>query len=268
MTTILTAAGKGAALTPTEADTNFKQGVTAVTTTPFTVTGTHNRNTLELKSGSDVVNLTAYATLIAEDTGDFEVTIKNRSGSAATISAAGVETFDGVDADITLLDGKSITLKAGSVSDDFIKIDKNDEWRGCYVELATDDTTLTSGDAIVWDTEVFDTDGISSISVSGSNSRLTVPSGVTKIRLSAGLCGSSIQVYQLYKSGTALARGGWRATSGDTSGSAIIDMPPRVLSVTAGQYFEIKVLHSGGETVHGNTSPYNFKSWFCMEILE
>ena len=122
MPTIIDFGSKGAALSGVEYDTNLTLPVTPVTGTPFTVLGSHNRDTLELKSGAEVVNLTAYATLIAEDTGDFEVTIKNRSGGVATISAAGVETFDGVDADLTLADGDSITLKAGSVAGDFMRL--------------------------------------------------------------------------------------------------------------------------------------------------
>lgn len=95
LTTRLGTYGKGSALSHAEMDANWKRPVTAVTSTPVTLTEAHNRNIIECDTGSGTLALTAAATLAAIDTEDWFVDIVNTSSSHITIDPDGSETIDG-----------------------------------------------------------------------------------------------------------------------------------------------------------------------------
>lgn len=124
--------------------------------------------------------------------------------------------------------------------------------------------TLTTWTPIIWTTEERDTDGIWDIA---NPTRLTVPAGVTKIRLTSRLAGDSADVFgnnqfifrkngASFPSGTtAFSLGGGGYTN--PNGLGVTD----VLDVVEGDYFELA--HFIAESGRLDTG-----SWFAMEIVE
>jgi hypothetical protein len=121
--------------------------------------------------------------------------------------------------------------------------------------------------AIAWDSEVYDTDGIHDPVT--NNTRLTVPSGVTKVRLQANVdltsvTGSSDHVLLINKNGgvfTGTAR--QRLNAGVTVPSH--NICSAVVNVAAGDYFEV-VLFASDTSIDIRVA--DGASWFAMEIIE
>lgn len=136
---------------------------------------------------------------------------------------------------------------------------KDKTFRGCLVYKTADQTSIASGDAITFPATSYDTDSIVT-----SSSVLTVPSGVSKIRLSAHLPGFTA-VIAIHKngSGSALTPGGFRVAA-TTNASTVVS---GVLPVSGGDTFTLKNTYgSGGSGVYGTTG--GVAAWLCMEIIE
>jgi hypothetical protein len=124
-----------------------------------------------------------------------------------------------------------------------------------------------AGVAIAWDSEVYDTDSIHDPVT--NNTRLTVPSGVTKVRLRANVDMSSVSassdtVIWFHKNGaTAAGLPRQRLNAGVTVPSHNISSA--VLSVTAGDYFEVVIFASDTSI---DIRIADGASWFAMEIVE
>lgn len=140
--------------------------------------------------------------------------------------------------------------------------------RGALVTIAVDATTQDYDPAAVipWDTETYDTDGIWVI---GSPSFLTVPAGVTKVRLSASVLAGSVTgnidtFINLRKNGSVSFVGNpfmVADTSGTTPRGSVTSA---ILAVTAGDDFEVELLTTGDSSI----SILATFSWFAMEIIE
>ena len=112
MTSIITRAGKGTLLTPTEADTNYKQQAVAKTSA-YQVIESDNRDTIEC-SGTFPVTITSLATLLSSaDTGDFQFTLKNSGTGIITYIDLGGSLIDGLLIG-TLYTNQSVTLKGNA----------------------------------------------------------------------------------------------------------------------------------------------------------
>jgi hypothetical protein len=142
---------------------------------------------------------------------------------------------------------------------------------GCMVKKAADQTAAdySSDTAITWDTDVYDVGGWHD---TGSNtSRLTVPSGVSYVRLAANLGITSLA--------TLANVFAWVTKDGDNNAATRHVNLPLVLedsdslsqyvsivsgpvAVTAGAYFELRLLCSGDASV-----TLEDHSWFCIEEL-
>jgi len=155
MPTIRTAAG-GGELTPTEADANMKRQVTAVPGNHSVVTG-NNRDTLEyIGSGGESITFPDASTLLAsEETGDFQVTIKHGGTGVLTVAFNTGDTVDGVDSDIILSANDCIALKCGSVTDDWMIINKYQPVYGVRAYRTTNQAH-NSGSTGSWDPVVYD----------------------------------------------------------------------------------------------------------------
>lgn len=143
--------------------------------------------------------------------------------------------------------------------------------RGALVTKAADQTAAnySSNTAIGWDSESYDTDAIHDTVT--NNSRLSVPSGVTKVKLLG-----SLHLTSLTSSDTCTARigknGGVDNYTGATSTTSDIAGATRrmnlvspILTVTGGtDYFEL-FLVTGGDT---SITVEADSSWFAMEIIE
>jgi hypothetical protein len=141
--------------------------------------------------------------------------------------------------------------------------------RGCLVTKSADQTAAdyTTSTAVAWDLDVYDTDNIHDTVT--QNTRLVVPSGVTKVRLSYSVFASSVTAgSELY---CTMAKNGaveWVGTPLEMMDTDKTD--PRatgtsaVIAVTPGDYFElfVQVLADSSVTIEANYS------WFSMEIVE
>lgn len=147
---------------------------------------------------------------------------------------------------------------------------------GALVHKAANQTgaNFTTATAITWDSESYDVGGWHD---TGSNtSRMTVPSGVTHVRLSA-----RVTIDVLAGGATVFA---WIAKNGDTnaatrrinmpsamrymaSGAAHMTLHSGPLEVTAGDYFELYVLIAGDTSVtfYGGTDD---PCWLSIEAIE
>jgi hypothetical protein len=143
-------------------------------------------------------------------------------------------------------------------------------FRGALVKKAADQTAAnyTAGANVAWDAEDYDTDAIHDNVT--NNSRLTVPSGVTKIRLSAaievlaGTLGTNnFVLLTITKNGANFpGRPGQLVSSGHNG--AFVNVVSPVVTVTAGDYFQANLViqTDTSVTIESDTS------WFAMEIVE
>lgn len=119
---------------------------------------------------------------------------------------------------------------------------------------------------IIWQSGVYDTDSFWSAS---QPSRLTIPAGVLKVRLTAylkpvGSDWSGAVLCQVYKNGTASYLGeaslGWTAGYGDAG----ITTQTAIISVEQGDYFEVRF----NTNKSGNTTLSAARCFFQIEVLE
>lgn len=127
----------------------------------------------------------------------------------------------------------------------------NPPFRGALVY----DPGITSSAVVPWGAESYDTDAIHSVST--NTSRLTVPVGVTKVRLSFrhDNMGSSATIY---KNGSGSVFPGFYAAAG---AAGVVSGFTPTITVVAGDYFELYIAGGSGVSANGY-------SWFAMEIIE
>jgi hypothetical protein len=141
-------------------------------------------------------------------------------------------------------------------------------FRGCLAYNAADLTTknYTAETSVTWDSEAYDTDAIHS--TSSNTSRMTVPSGVTKVRLAGVLALALVTSpeynrVRIFKNGAALIGGAVASqTYGAAAPGASVTTP--VLSVTAGDYFELMYLQQADTSITVQAN----QSCFALEIIE
>lgn len=142
--------------------------------------------------------------------------------------------------------------------------------RGALVTKAADQTgaNYTSFTYIAWDSENYDTDAIHNNVT--NNRRLTVPVGVTKVRLSAAVFVNNITSnifvnIGIDKNAAASLYTGQTTVSVQTFNTqARLGATTPVIDVVAGDYFEV------GLQTQSDTSVDILKdvSWFAMEIIQ
>lgn len=138
---------------------------------------------------------------------------------------------------------------------------------GLYRGALVYNNATTSADTdIPFASESYDTDSIHSTSV--NTGRLTVPAGVTKVKVSAVVYSSTTSgsIYRMSISKNAGAdTAGLSAVFaiGNTSNYAAQHNASAILTVTAGDYFTVRSLNdtSPGDAV-------GIYTWFAMEIIE
>lgn len=139
-------------------------------------------------------------------------------------------------------------------------------YRGCVVYNSTNQAlTPSSSDKIAFNTETIDTDSIHSTSV--NNTRLTVPAGVTKIRLIGQLgfnhITSGVDMNMSFIKNNAGITPQPVAETNVNGTYAYYNLTSPAMVVIAGDYFEMSVVNqsaAGGDTVATGT-------WFEMQIL-
>ena len=141
--------------------------------------------------------------------------------------------------------------------------------RGALVKPAADITALnaTAGAIIAWDAEVYDTDAIHDNVT--NNSRLTVPAGVSHVRLHANLqvadlLGGNFTNMSIIKNGSFNFDGVSRAARDTAEATGYMNITSPILEVVAGDFFEVD-LRVGVDTSVTITAN---RSSFSMEIVE
>lgn len=142
--------------------------------------------------------------------------------------------------------------------------------RGCLIKMLTDQTfPLNTEDWIDWGASVYDTDSIWS---SGSPNLLTVPTGVTKVQLtafvylndSAGTC-TRVQVW-IDKNSNFDYGCQYLTIEGDdvTATTQAYNLATSVMEVVAGNTFNVGIITTTTNTMDAVGS----RCWFAMEIIE
>lgn len=138
--------------------------------------------------------------------------------------------------------------------------------RGALVILeSTEPVSLAAGQFdIPWDAIIYDTDNIWS---SGAPTRLTVPAGVTRVRLGGNSRWDSSSEFRTMSIGKNGANPGGGDQDGfgrvtEAGSRAEMNIASTVLIVEAGDYFELSV------TTSADTNVIASSTWFAMEIVE
>jgi len=200
-------------------------------------------------------------------TTNFEETI-SATPSEVTIKAG--KTLNIVDDGAGLkLGGTVVTATASSINN------RASAYRGAVVyNSAPQVMTNASYNHLTFDSEEYDTSGIHD---TGSNTnRLTVPSGVTRVRLSAGVSfgASATGIRSAFiskndETSTPTGSAGLPTMriSASSSGATDISLASGVITVTAGDFFSLACLHTHGSDLYTANS-LGFYTYFSMEIIE
>ena len=173
-----------------------------------------------------------------------------------------------------LNDSSDVTISTPT-NDDHLVYDsgagvwQNKGFQGALVRLSANvnvaNNTFTS---IGFDTEEYD-DGNWHDNIT-NNTRLTVPSGVSKVRVCVAVTFAQNTVGQrvlrVLKNG--LRFNGMPAIDANpTTGDDLLSTCSGVLKVTAGDYFEMNVLQNSGAGLDVLASPTNSDTWFSIEAV-
>jgi hypothetical protein len=141
-------------------------------------------------------------------------------------------------------------------------------YSGAVVKKAADQTAANyvGGVLVAWDSEVHDVGGWHDNVT--NNTRLTVPSGVSRVRLKAQMLttlttSSDIRLLALRKNGAAITPdiSPWFVMNNATTNSQVVSP---VLDVTPGDYFELSFLVNTDTSV----TVVATQSWFAIEKVE
>jgi hypothetical protein len=142
-------------------------------------------------------------------------------------------------------------------------------WKGCVVRKSANQTLANNtGTMLTWDTEDLDTSSFHDTVT--NNTRLTIPSGVSKVRVYAGVRWSNLAsggVRQLYmfKNGATFQGRGAVLMYAATTVTHEQEVVSAVLSVSAGDYFEIGTYQDSGGSLDVLTHQ---STWATLDVLE
>lgn len=142
-------------------------------------------------------------------------------------------------------------------------------YRGAMVKKAADETgaNFTTAAAIAWDAEEEDTDAFHDNVT--NNSRLTVPSGVTRVRVgvyvqTANTTANNTLSLRIRKNGSTSFMGGGGANAESSFTSDRVQAFTWPIAVTAGDYFEA-FLQSESDTAIDIVAA---ESWFAIQVVD
>ncbi|MGW8177404.1 MAG: hypothetical protein ACWGQW_01190 [bacterium] len=132
--------------------------------------------------------------------------------------------------------------------------------RGALVYLTANES-INGSTPIPWDATLYDTDSFWSAS---NPTRLTVPAGVSKVRLVGSLNGASAtgQLHISFDKNGANTYG-LSALDTDTTGADFVSTASAVIEVEAGDYFQLRGYTDTTRTITSDTD-----SWFAIEVVE
>lgn len=140
--------------------------------------------------------------------------------------------------------------------------------RGALVKKNTSQTfTAVVAALVTFEAETYDTDSIHDNAT--NNSRLTVPSGITKVRLSSNIIWANgvggVRRFEMLKNGASFEGSPKQthAPSGDSNDYNQLHSP--ILNVIGGDYFEVQAF----QNTAGNLNVLsNDRTWFAMELIK
>jgi len=187
---------------------------------------------------------------------------KNLGTSAGTVSE-GNHTHSGVYEPV-FAKNTAFNKNFGSVAGTVLEGDSQD-FRGCLARTGTGVTLTTAGTLdLLFTAAAYDTDSIFSVGTAD----LTVPTGVTRVRLTAGVTwqanATGIRRLSIEKNGTDAYDGGTSVVNAGNASGPTQNATTPVLTVTGGDTFQLEVYQNSGSTlvVGGQLT------WFAMEIIE
>jgi hypothetical protein len=139
-------------------------------------------------------------------------------------------------------------------------------FRGALVRRTTNFSVSTTGAyvAIPWQSAVYDSGALWD---AGQPTRLTVPAGVTKVRLTGNIewqTSPTSQLVEIRINGGAVIGGGSFIARGDSGYSnQMRNIASAVLPVVAGDWFELTVFVSASGELRGME-----RTWFALEVVE
>lgn len=139
-------------------------------------------------------------------------------------------------------------------------------FRGALVRRTTNFSVSTTGAyvPISWQSAVYDSDTFWD---AGQATRLTVPAGVTKVRLTGNIewqTSPTSQLVEIRKNGGAVVGGGSFIVRGDSGYSnQMRNIASAVLPVVAGDWFELAVFVSASGELRSLE-----RTWFAIEVVE
>lgn len=256
----------GAAIISTATELNYLDGSTSGTALTTGDEGSGNGMDADTVDGSHAADLLARANHTGTQTLS---TISDVTASAAELNDLAGNAVDA--SDFTKL--SQVTASAAELNL-LTGITTNDlNFRGALVFLDANQSILdaTSTD-INFDQESYDTSSIHDNIV--NNERLTVPSGVTKVRLSARCAfqtsSANLEIW-ISKNGsisyTGMSSNSWTNSVGILGGNAKTFNSP-VLTVIAGDYFSLTVRHDAGFAINVTGEATGYLTWLSMAVIE
>jgi hypothetical protein len=137
----------------------------------------------------------------------------------------------------------------------------------CVVKTSAQTLTSGAGTTVTWDQAQWDTDSFWS---AGANTRLTIPSGVSWVRISTNIGwennSSGWRQVNFWRNGSnSTFEGAGEHRQGGNSDWSGIGASSAPIPVQAGDYFEIRAAHNRG--ADNDIVATENRSWFAVEVL-
>lgn len=139
-------------------------------------------------------------------------------------------------------------------------------FRGCLLTKSSNQSIPNStATALTWESKEEDTDDFHDVST--NNSRITIGSGISRVRLSSNLNwasnNSGVRDIFITKNGGGFAGAGRDRVS--ANGITPMNARSSVVSVSQGDYFEVEAIQTSGGSLDVVA---NNVTWFALEVIE
>jgi hypothetical protein len=144
------------------------------------------------------------------------------------------------------------------------------KFKGCLITLAAaQPIPNTTATVVTWDAEYYDTENYHSLVTNPS--RVTIPAGISKVRLIANIQfannATGYRSVNIIKNGSVTEPGKPNISQNAVNGTVTsVNISSPVLPVVEGDYFEVQVTQTSGGDLALQTG--NFRTWFAMEVLQ